>query len=124
VKGKKQAASKRALRESESTNSQQALRTSTLLSKDQRPVSNEASQSGPYNILIALRSIRRLMTVDEVAELLTNSACTIYRMVRRNEIPHLMIGGSLRFDPSAFEAWLIKKEPELARAAYQLAHAA
>lgn len=45
-------------------------------------------------------------------------------MVRQNEIPHMMIGGSLRFDPSALEAWLVKKEPELARVAYQLSRAA
>jgi excisionase family DNA binding protein len=88
VKDKKQAASKPALHESESTNSQQALRTSTISSKEQRPDNfAEASARGSYNVLIALRAIRRLMTVDEVAELLTNSACTVYRMVRRNEMP-------------------------------------
>jgi excisionase family DNA binding protein len=124
VKGKKQTACKRALHELDQFNSQRVLRTSTTFPKDQRAISAEPGASGPYNILLALGAIRRLMTVNEVAELLTNSACTIYRMVRHNEIPHVMIGGSLRFDPSALAAWLAKKEPELARVAYQLAHAA
>lgn len=197
MKDKKQAASKRAPRNSEPTNFRRALNISTISSTDQQPVSaeqssldvqneysdrnsafisgavtsgsagqgtlpsavrrngysgvrrqssrgpdhhsgvestrkfdvqpdysSEQSPSGPYNVLIALRSFRHLMTVDEVAELLTNSTCTVYRMVRQNEIPHVMIGGSLRFDPSALEAWLAKKDPELARAARQLEHAA
>ena len=124
MNGNKQTTRRRAKHGLEPSSSGPTLTTSTISSSLQSGSPAEASTSGPYNILIALRSIRRLITVDEVSELLTNSACTVYRMVRQNEIPHMMIGGSLRFDPSALEAWLVKKEPELARVAYQLSRAA
>jgi excisionase family DNA binding protein len=84
----------------------------------------EESYGAPFNILIALRSVRHLMSADEVASLLGNSKFTVYRMVRRNQIPHMMIAGSLRFDPSALELWLIKKQPDLAVAARRLTLAA
>lgn len=77
----------------------------------------------PFNLLLALRSFRRLLTAEEVGNLFCKSKFTIYRMVRLNQIPHLMILGSLRFDPSVLELWLIKKQPMLAVAARQLAAA-
>ena len=49
------------------------------------------------------------MSAIEVAALLGNSKFTVYRMVRGNQIPHMMIAGSLRFDPSALELWLIRE---------------
>ncbi len=91
-----------------------------------REEQHQAAQSyrTPFNILIALRQVRHLMSVVEVAKLLGKSKCTVYRMARRNQIPHMMILGSLCFDPSALELWLIKKQPELAVAARQLTLAA
>ena len=64
------------------------------------------------------------MSVEEVAVILNRSRCTIYRMARNNQIPHMRIAGSLCFDPSALEMWLIKKQPGLAVAARQLTIAA
>jgi excisionase family DNA binding protein len=64
------------------------------------------------------------MSVKEVAGLFGTSVYTIYRMVQRNQIPHMVLGGSLRFDPSVLELWLIHKHPELAAAARKFAHAA
>lgn len=84
----------------------------------------EEGYGAPFNILVALRSVRHLMSAIEVAALLGNSKFTVYRMVRGNQIPHMMIAGSLRFDPSALELWLIKKQPDLAVAARRLTLAA
>jgi excisionase family DNA binding protein len=42
----------------------------------------------------------RLLTVDEVAEFLSVSKMTVYRMIRRGEIVHRKIGGQFRIDPT------------------------
>ena len=47
-----------------------------------------------YNILLALESVHRMLTVREVAELLQRSHFSIYRMAQRRQIPSLMIGGT------------------------------
>jgi excisionase family DNA binding protein len=73
-----------------------------------------------YNILIALESVHRMLTVREVAELLQKSHFSIYRMAQRRQIPSLMIGGTRYFDPSVLALWLSKKEPSLAAAARRL----
>jgi excisionase family DNA binding protein len=71
---------------------------------------------GTYNILLALETIRRLMTCEEVAQLLGESIYTIYRMAQRHKIPAMRAGG-WSFDPSALALWLAKKDPTLAQAA-------
>jgi len=73
-----------------------------------------------YNILVALESIHRMLTVREVAELLQKSPYTIYRMAQKRQIPSLVIGGTRYFDPSVLALWLSKKEPTLAAAARRL----
>lgn len=73
-----------------------------------------------FNILLALESVHRLLTVREVAEFLQKSQFTIYRMARTRQIPCMMIGGTRYFDPSALALWLSKKEPSLAVAARRL----
>lgn len=75
---------------------------------------------GMYNILIALESIHRMLTVREVADLLQKSHYSIYRMAQRRQIPSLIIGGTRYFDPSVLALWLSKKEPSLAAAARRL----
>ena len=78
------------------------------------------TQTGPYNILLHLRRIKRLLTVKELAEILGKSNHTVYRMAQRRQIPCLMLAGTRCFDPSTIEAWLVKKEPQLAVVARQL----
>jgi excisionase family DNA binding protein len=51
-------------------------------------------------------SVTRLLTPDDVAELLRLSKTTVYRLCRRGEIPTLRIGGSLRVDPDALDGWI------------------
>lgn len=84
---------------------------------------SDARSSEPpamYNILLALESVHRMLTVREVAELLQKSHFSIYRMAQRRQIPSLMIGGTRYFDPSVLALWLSKKEPSLAAAARRL----
>lgn len=73
-----------------------------------------------FNILLALESVHRMLTVREVADLLQKSHFSIYRMAQRRQIPSLMIGGTRYFDPSVLALWLSKKEPTLATAARKL----
>ena len=73
-----------------------------------------------YNILIALESVHRMLTVREVAEFLQKSPFTIYRMAQRRQIPSLRIGGTRYFDPSVLALWLSKKDSSLAEAARRL----
>jgi excisionase family DNA binding protein len=46
------------------------------------------------------------LTVSDVAELLNISERQVYKLAAQNRIPSFKIGGSVRFDPSAFAAWL------------------
>ena len=77
----------------------------------------EVPEDEPFNIINALSAVRRLLTIDEVADLLGKSKYTFYRMAQKKQVPGLMIGGSWRFDPSTLAMWLVKKEPQLALAA-------
>jgi len=74
----------------------------------------EVPEGEPFNVINALSAMRRLLTVDEVAEILRKSKFTIYRMAQKKQIPAFPVGGSWRFDPSTLAVWLIKKEPQLA----------
>jgi len=79
-----------------------------------------SSRRGPretFNILLALESVDRLLTVREVAELLGKSSSSIYRMAQKGQIPSLTIGGSRCFDPSVLALWLSSKDPSLVTAA-------
>jgi excisionase family DNA binding protein len=41
----------------------------------------------------------KLMTIKQVAKELTISPKTVYGWVERREVPHLRIGGAIRFAP-------------------------
>lgn len=45
-------------------------------------------------------------SVTEVAEILRVNSATIYRLVRRRDLPGLKIGGKWRFNRDALEKWL------------------
>jgi excisionase family DNA binding protein len=49
------------------------------------------------------------LTVSDVAEVLHVSARQVYSLAASNKIPHMRVGGSIRFDPSEFAAWLRQK---------------
>jgi excisionase family DNA binding protein len=46
------------------------------------------------------------LAVSDVAELLNISERQVYKLASDGSIPCFKIGGSVRFDPSAFAAWL------------------
>lgn len=46
-----------------------------------------------------------VLTVKEVAKLLSVSTATIYTMARQNEIPHFKIRGRIMFNRDLIEAW-------------------
>lgn len=45
-------------------------------------------------------------SVTEVAEILRVNSATVYRLVRRRDLPGLKIGGKWRFNRDALEKWL------------------
>ena len=47
-----------------------------------------------------------LFTVRAAAELLHVSTRTVYALVERGELPHVRVGGQIRFVPSTLEQWL------------------
>ena len=49
---------------------------------------------------------QRLLTAEEVAELLRLPVSTIYDLARTGRLPHLRIGRALRFSQSDLEAHL------------------
>ena len=56
------------------------------------------------------------LTVSDVAALLNISERQVYKLAAENRIPSFKIGGSVRFDPAAFAAWLRQKiEPSSVR---------
>lgn len=50
-----------------------------------------------------------LLTVNEVAAQLQISSKHLYRLTAQKRIPHLRVGGSLRFRQEEIDAWLAAK---------------
>jgi excisionase family DNA binding protein len=57
--------------------------------------------------------IERLLTVEEVAELLALSPKTIYAWAGSRRIPSLRLGRSLRFSEKDLKAWLDSRQKNL-----------
>jgi excisionase family DNA binding protein/PAS domain S-box-containing protein len=49
---------------------------------------------------------KRLLTIKELAAYLQVNQTTIYRLVRRSEIPAFKVGGDWRFNTESIDAWL------------------
>jgi excisionase family DNA binding protein len=47
-----------------------------------------------------------IMTVLELAAMLRISQATVYRLVKKNEIPHFRVGFDLRFQRAKIEKWM------------------
>ncbi len=54
-----------------------------------------------------------LLSIKDVSTLLKVKVKTLYQWVGLNQIPHLRLNGSIRFDPDDVLAWVksCKKEP-------------
>jgi len=55
-------------------------------------------------------SEREIMTVDELGHYLHLHASTIYRLLRRRQIPGWKVGRSWRFNPSQIDQWRLAQE--------------
>jgi excisionase family DNA binding protein len=64
-----------------------------------------------------LEKMPRALRASELAEILSTSKMTIYRLVEQGAIPHFRVGGLIRFDPQAVADWLRGKMPLNQRAA-------
>lgn len=58
------------------------------------------------NLAESLEKRSTALTVPDVAALLNISARQVYKLASGGNIPCFRIGGSVRFDPSEFAAWL------------------
>lgn len=50
------------------------------------------------------------MTVQDVAEYLNIDPKTVYRMVKRGDLPGFKVGGSWRFQKEDLDAWIAKQK--------------
>lgn len=60
----------------------------------------------------------KLLTADDVADLMRVTRAWVYAETRRNAIPHLRLGRYVRYRRTAIEAWMAQIErrpPENAR---------
>lgn len=63
---------------------------------------DDASERIEYNN----RSDIKVMTAQEVADLLRVSRWSVYEMVKRHDIPFFKVGRSVRFDRHSIEVWI------------------
>jgi len=54
----------------------------------------------------------KLLTIDELAEVLSAKKSTIYQWVHLGLIPHIKVGRLLRFRERDIEKWLSSKQVE------------
>lgn len=57
-----------------------------------------------------MEKLENLIGPEEAAKALGVAVPTVYTWVTRRKIPFVKVGGSLRFRPSALEAWLKNRE--------------
>ncbi len=62
----------------------------------------------PISLAFRIGAIRRAMTAEELAELLSVSRLTILRRAKRGSIPSFRVGSCVRFDPGNVSKWLEK----------------
>jgi excisionase family DNA binding protein len=58
-----------------------------------------------------LRSKRKALTVEELADLLCIAVRTLYKEVEENHIPFFRVRTSIRFDGQQVADWLERKMP-------------
>lgn len=54
-----------------------------------------------------MKSIKKVLTATEVAELLGVNRETVYRLARNNLIPHFHVGSTVRFSKDKIEEWIV-----------------
>lgn len=54
--------------------------------------------------------MEKLLTIDEISKILQVSKATVYRWVHYDFVPHIKIGGAVRFNEKAVQKWLRMRE--------------
>lgn len=67
---------------------------------------SNVTKPGPRSIADIIENFGRMMTVKELAALLTESPKTLYARVKRGGQPAVLIGGAVKFDPYLTAEWL------------------
>jgi len=67
-----------------------------------------SSSTEPVSLADRIERIGRAMTANELAEMLTVSRITIFKLAKSRRIPSFRIGTCVRFDPRAVAQWLRK----------------
>jgi excisionase family DNA binding protein len=63
-------------------------------------------ETEPLSLANRIERMGRALTADELAEMLTVSRITIFKLAKAGRIPCFRIGTCVRFDPRAVAAWL------------------
>jgi excisionase family DNA binding protein len=56
--------------------------------------------------------LESVLTISEVAEILRVHPATVYRVVRRGELPGFKIGNSWRINKASLDLWLLAERPQ------------
>jgi excisionase family DNA binding protein len=67
------------------------------------------------NRVLEAKSTMEIMTVKELAAYLRVGPNTIYRMVKRRQLPVFFVGGGQRFERTAVDQWISSRVNETAR---------
>jgi len=63
------------------------------------------------SLAVELEKMPHALRASELAQILSTSKMTIYRLVGQGAIPYFRVGGLIRFDPQAIADWLRRKMP-------------
>jgi excisionase family DNA binding protein len=63
-------------------------------------------------ILMRQPETKNVLTVAEVAEILRVHSTTIYRLVKRGELPGFKLGGNWRINRASLDLWLLAERPQ------------
>jgi excisionase family DNA binding protein len=64
------------------------------------------ASNGTLMIIEELAARKRLLSVEELSELLGQSADSIYRARKAGRLPYLKFGGQIKFDPKELIGWI------------------
>jgi excisionase family DNA binding protein len=65
-------------------------------------------ETEPLSLADRIERMGRALTADELAEMLTVSRITIFKLAKAGRVPSFRIGTCVRFDPRAVATWLRK----------------
>ena len=69
---------------------------------------SENKTAEPLSLADRIERMKRALTADELASMLTVSRITIFKQAKAGRIPSFRIGTCVRFDPKSVGTWLRK----------------